>query len=73
MTQWGNAPKLTDMTEQPPTAVSVQDARNKFADLLGQVQYGGNAVEITKHGKTAAYLVSPDWYERATAALAAGG
>lgn len=44
---------------------SVQDTRSNFADLLGQVQHGGKTVEITKNGKTAAYLISPALFERA--------
>lgn len=62
--------KVADMTEQRITTVSVQDARRTFADVLGQVQYGGQPVEITKHGKTAAYLVGPEWFRRAQEALA---
>jgi prevent-host-death family protein len=55
------------MAEGSPKVItsSVQDTRKNFADLLGQVQHGGKTVEITKNGKTAAYLVSREAFERA--------
>lgn len=38
--------------------VTVSEVRDKLADLLGKVQHGGEVVEITKHGKPVAYVVS---------------
>ncbi len=60
--------KLADMPEIPET-VSVQDARRTFADLVSHAQWGGQPVQITKHGKSAAYLVGPEWFKRARQAL----
>jgi len=58
------------MAKKSPKVItsSVQDTRKNFADLLGQVQHGGKAVEITKNGKTAAYLVNPQVFEGASEA-----
>ena len=52
--------------KEPVTTLSVQDFRRTIADALGQVQYGGGHIEITKNGKTAAYLVSPELFARLT-------
>lgn len=60
------------MTQQP-TVVSVVEARANFAELIGQVQYGSGVIEIRKHGKTAAYLISPEQFERAREAGALDG
>ena len=38
--------------------VSVSEAREGLSDLLGKVQHGGEVVEISKHGKPVAYVVS---------------
>ena len=51
------------MTE-PPVILSVQDFRTKLADTLAQVQYGNTRVEVTKHGKPVAYVISPELYAR---------
>ena len=37
---------------------TVSDAREHLSDLLGKVQHGGDFIEITKHGKPVAYVVS---------------
>ncbi|MFF9118250.1 type II toxin-antitoxin system Phd/YefM family antitoxin [Streptomyces massasporeus] len=47
----------------------VQEAREQFAQLLNATQWQGKHVAITRHGKSAAVLVPPDWYERARQAL----
>ncbi|NJS39109.1 MAG: type II toxin-antitoxin system Phd/YefM family antitoxin [Rhodobacteraceae bacterium] len=47
--------------------VSVSEARERLADLLGKVQHGGEDVTIKKHGKPVAVLISPEameYYER---------
>lgn len=53
-----------------PERVPVEEARKKFADLLDGTQFRGEQVEITRRNKPAGYLVSPDWFEAAAAALA---
>jgi prevent-host-death family protein len=47
--------------------VTVSEARERLADLLGKVQHGGEDVTITKHGKPVAVMISPEamaYYER---------
>lgn len=53
-----------------PQSVPVEQARKEFADLLDGSQHKGEHAEITRRGKSAGYLVSPEWYEAAVAALA---
>ena len=38
--------------------VTVSEVRDQLANLLGKVQHGGEVVEISKHGKPVAYVVS---------------
>ena len=40
--------------------VTVSEARERMADLLGQVQYGREDVTILKHGKPVAVMISPE-------------
>ena len=49
--------------------VKVQEAREQFAQLLNGTQWQAKHIAITRHGRTAAVLVPPDWYERALKAL----
>lgn len=49
-----------------PGGLTVGALRRSLADQLGQVQHGGGSIEITKNGKTAAYLVSPELFARLT-------
>ena len=47
--------------------VTVSEARERLADLLGKVQHGGEDVTIKKHGKAVAVMISPEamaYYER---------
>ncbi|OZA19715.1 MAG: hypothetical protein B7Y02_00495 [Rhodobacterales bacterium 17-64-5] len=47
--------------------VTVSQARERLADLLGKVQHGGEDVTIKKHGKPVAVLISAEameYYER---------
>lgn len=47
--------------------VTVSEAREKLADLLGKVQHGGEDVTIKKHGKPVAVMISAEamaYYER---------
>lgn len=53
-------------TNKMPT----EEARKKLGDLLNAAQFAGDHTEITRHGKTAGYLVPGDWYDAATSALA---
>jgi len=43
--------------------VSSKQARNNFADLLGQVKFGQKVVTIQKQGKAFGVLISPEQYE----------
>ena len=38
--------------------VTVSEVREQLAHLLGKVQHGGEVVEISRHGKAVAYVVS---------------
>ena len=38
--------------------VTVSEARERLADLLGKVQHGGEDVTINKHGKPVAVMIS---------------
>ncbi len=40
--------------------ISVTEARENFADLIGRVQYGGEQVKIIRRGKVVAALVSAE-------------
>lgn len=40
--------------------VTVSEARERLADLLGQVEHGRELVTITRHGKPVAALVTMD-------------
>jgi prevent-host-death family protein len=47
--------------------VTVSEARERLADLLGQVRHGGEDVVIKKHGKPVAVMISLQamaYYER---------
>jgi prevent-host-death family protein len=47
--------------------VTVSEARDNLADLLGKVQHGGEDVTIKKHGKPVAVMISAaamEYYER---------
>ena len=44
--------------------MSAQEACAKFADLLGVVHYGKEAVVIEKQGRTFAVVISPEDYEK---------
>jgi hypothetical protein len=51
-------------------SLPAEDARKKFADLLDDSQFRSTHTEITRRGKTAGFLVPPEWYARAAEALA---
>lgn len=47
--------------------VTVSEARDGLADLLGKIQHGREDVTITKHGKPVAVMISVEtmeYYER---------
>ncbi len=50
--------------------MSMQQARDSLADLVSMVRWTQQTVEITKYNKPVAYLVGPEWFERASHALA---
>mgnify|MGYP000881526010 CR=1 FL=1 len=43
--------------------VTVSEAREGLADLLGKVQHGGEDVTITRHGKPVAVMISVEAME----------
>jgi PHD/YefM family antitoxin component YafN of YafNO toxin-antitoxin module len=53
-----------------PQSLPVEEARKKFADLLDDSQFRNTHTAITRRGKTAGYVVPPEWYARAVEALA---
>jgi len=44
--------------------MSAKEARERFAELLGQVHYGKDAVIIEKQGKPVAAVIDMERYER---------
>lgn len=44
--------------------VGVKEASEQFADLLGSVQQGNEAIVVETNGKPVAVVISPDLYER---------
>lgn len=51
---------------EPLSVLSVAELRKNLGPAIGQVQYAGGSIEITKNGRTAAYLVSPELFVRLT-------
>ena len=43
--------------------LGAREARNKFADLLGRVGYGGEVVVVERSGKAMAVMVPVELYE----------
>lgn len=41
------------------------EARRDFSSLLDEVEHHGVRIEIRRYNDPAAYLVPPDWYDRA--------
>lgn len=76
MVNLGMTYTLTMATDQEPTiaADGVQDvpltiARPLLTRLIEQVREDGLVSALTVRGRRRAYLVTPDFYERAVAAL----
>ena len=47
--------------------VSAREARNKFADIMGSVRYGGEEIIVERSGRPMAALIPVDTYERLVA------
>ena len=45
------------------TKMSAKQARDNFTDLLGNVYYGRQTIEIDRKGRVFAVVVNPDEYE----------
>ena len=52
-------------------AVSIEEARAGFGDLIDRARLAGEPTLITRYGRPAAVVVSVEWHEEAEAALAA--
>lgn len=44
--------------------ISARDARNKFADLVGSVHYGGEEIIVERSGRPMAAVIPVNMYER---------
>ncbi|MDR1431751.1 MAG: type II toxin-antitoxin system Phd/YefM family antitoxin [Propionibacteriaceae bacterium] len=42
------------------STVSARGLRNDLADVMGRVRFASERVAVTRHGKVAAVLISPD-------------
>jgi prevent-host-death family protein len=49
--------------------MGVSDVRANLTEVIAKVRLLGQRVVLTRRDKPQAVLVSPDWYERAKAAL----
>ena len=47
--------------------VSAREARNRFADIMGSIRYGGEEVIVERSGRPMAALIPVDIYERLVA------
>lgn len=47
-----------------PRHMSSREARNRFADLMGMVRYGGEEVIVERSGRPVAAVIPLDTYER---------
>lgn len=50
--------------------MGVSEARANLTEVINKVRLLGQRVVLTRRDKPQAVLVSPEWYERALAALA---
>lgn len=53
-------------SRKPLATHSVAELRKALGPAIGQVQYGGGYIEITRNGKTAAFLVGPELFAKLT-------
>ena len=52
--------EMDDMGDAMPddmVSIPASEARDRFAEITGRVQHGGERIGLTKHGKTVAVLV----------------
>lgn len=47
--------------------VSAREARNRFADIMGSIRYGGEEVIVERSGRPMAALIPVETYERLVA------
>jgi prevent-host-death family protein len=47
--------------------VSAREARNRLADIMGSVRYGGEEIIVERSGRPMAVLIPVDTYERLVA------
>ena len=47
--------------------ISARDTRNKFADLVGSVHYGGEEIIVERSGRPVAAVIPVKMYERLVA------
>ena len=47
--------------------VSAREARNRFADIMGSIRYGGEEVIVERSGRPMAALIPVESYERLVA------
>jgi prevent-host-death family protein len=50
-----------------PKRVSAREARDKFADLVGSVHYGGEEIIVERSGRPVVAVISVTTYERLVA------
>ena len=48
--------------------MSAKEARDRFAEVLGQVHYGKNTIIVEKQGKPIVAVIDVEWYDRLTKA-----
>lgn len=48
--------------------MSAKEARDRFAEILGQVHFGKDTVIVEKQGKPMVAVIDVEWYERLTKA-----
>jgi prevent-host-death family protein len=53
--------------------ISIEAARPKLGEIVDRVRFTDEPVIVTRQGKTAAFVVSPDWYRAAAHALGEQG
>ncbi len=44
--------------------MSAKEARDRFAEVLGQVHYGKDTVIVEKQGKPMVAVIDVEWYDR---------
>lgn len=57
------------MSKSGETAMGVSDARANLTEVIARVRLLDQQVVLTRREKPQAVLVSPEWYDRAKAAL----